>query len=163
MHFIYILAGWEGSAADGRVLRDAVSRANGLKIPRGNYYLVDSGYSNGEGFLPPYRGVRYHLKEWKTGRNSPQNHEKFFNMKHASARNVIERTFGLLKARWAILRSSAFYSIKVQNRIIMACCLLHNYIRQEMTDDPIEPLLTDEGFGDEEFGEYLGTVDSNPI
>ncbi|KAL0394571.1 UNVERIFIED_CONTAM: hypothetical protein Slati_4423300 [Sesamum latifolium] len=58
MHFIYVLAGWEGSAADGRVLRDAVSRPNGLKIPRGNYYLVDSGYSNGEGVLSLYWGVR---------------------------------------------------------------------------------------------------------
>ncbi|KAL0420269.1 UNVERIFIED_CONTAM: hypothetical protein Slati_3049800 [Sesamum latifolium] len=48
----------EGSAADARVLRDSISRPNGLKIPRGNYYLVDSGYSNGEGFLSPYRGVR---------------------------------------------------------------------------------------------------------
>ncbi|KAL0458157.1 UNVERIFIED_CONTAM: hypothetical protein Slati_0442900 [Sesamum latifolium] len=84
-------------AADARVLRDSISRPNGLKIPRGNYYLVDSGYSNGEGFLSPYRGVRYHLKEWDSGRNSPQNHEEFFNMKHASARTVTERTFGLLK------------------------------------------------------------------
>jgi hypothetical protein len=25
MHLIYILAGWKGSAADGRVLRDAIS------------------------------------------------------------------------------------------------------------------------------------------
>ncbi|KAL0283539.1 UNVERIFIED_CONTAM: hypothetical protein Sangu_2883100 [Sesamum angustifolium] len=55
MHFIYVLAGWEGSAANGRVLRDAVSKPNGLKIPRGNYYLVDSAYSNGEEFLLPYR------------------------------------------------------------------------------------------------------------
>ncbi|KAL0386300.1 UNVERIFIED_CONTAM: hypothetical protein Sradi_3024300 [Sesamum radiatum] len=139
MCFIYVLAGWEGSAADARVLRDAISRPNGLKIPRGNYYFVEYSYSNGEEFLSPYRGVRYHLKEvWDSGQNAPQNHEEFFNMKHASARNVIERMFGLLKARWAILRSPAFYSIKIQNRIIMACCLLHNYIRQEMADDPIE-------------------------
>lgn len=35
MQFIYVLAGWEGSAADGRILRDALSRPNGLKVPRG--------------------------------------------------------------------------------------------------------------------------------
>ncbi|GKB16576.1 hypothetical protein Tco_0850499 [Tanacetum coccineum] len=29
----YVLAGWDGSAADSRVLRDATSRPNGLKIP----------------------------------------------------------------------------------------------------------------------------------
>ncbi|KAA0052026.1 retrotransposon protein [Cucumis melo var. makuwa] len=32
--FIYVLAGWEGSAADSRILRDAISRPNGLKVPR---------------------------------------------------------------------------------------------------------------------------------
>ncbi|KAL0433154.1 UNVERIFIED_CONTAM: hypothetical protein Slati_2649700 [Sesamum latifolium] len=69
--FHIYLAGWGDSAADARVLHDAISRPNGLKIPQGNYYLVDSGYSNGEGFLSPYRGVRYHLKEWDSGRNSP--------------------------------------------------------------------------------------------
>ena len=35
MQFIYVLPGWEGSAADGSVLRDALSRSNGLKVPRG--------------------------------------------------------------------------------------------------------------------------------
>ncbi|XP_031108646.1 uncharacterized protein LOC116013132 [Ipomoea triloba] len=34
MHFIYVLPGWEGSAADGRVLRDAISRKNGLMVPQ---------------------------------------------------------------------------------------------------------------------------------
>ncbi|KAG6467472.1 hypothetical protein ZIOFF_074728 [Zingiber officinale] len=31
----YVLPGWEVSAADGRVLRDAISRRNVLKIPQG--------------------------------------------------------------------------------------------------------------------------------
>ena len=36
MQFIYVLPGWEGSAHDGRVLRDAVTRRTGLKVPQGN-------------------------------------------------------------------------------------------------------------------------------
>ena len=35
MQFIYVLSGWEGSAHDGRVLRDAVTKPNGLKVPIG--------------------------------------------------------------------------------------------------------------------------------
>ncbi|XVF23423.1 hypothetical protein REPUB_Repub13aG0036700 [Reevesia pubescens] len=35
MQFIYILPGWEGSAVNSRVLRDAISKRNGLKVPRG--------------------------------------------------------------------------------------------------------------------------------
>ncbi|CAN0898105.1 hypothetical protein LINGRAHAP2_LOCUS19527 [Linum grandiflorum] len=34
MEFIYVLSGWEGSTHDGRVLRDDVSRPNGLKVPK---------------------------------------------------------------------------------------------------------------------------------
>ncbi|KAG8373787.1 hypothetical protein BUALT_Bualt11G0061400 [Buddleja alternifolia] len=48
MNFVYMFPGWEGSAADGTVLRDAVSRANGLKVPTGQYYLCDNGYMNSE-------------------------------------------------------------------------------------------------------------------
>ncbi|KAH1121694.1 hypothetical protein J1N35_004854 [Gossypium stocksii] len=33
MQFVYVLPGWEGSVADGRVLRDAISRRHGLKVP----------------------------------------------------------------------------------------------------------------------------------
>ena len=35
IRFIYVLAGWEGSAHDSYVLQDALSRPNGLKIPEG--------------------------------------------------------------------------------------------------------------------------------
>ncbi|CAL2229050.1 unnamed protein product [Prunus armeniaca] len=101
MQFIFVLSGWEGFAFNSRVLRDA--RPTGLSVPTGYYYLVDGGYTNNEGFLAPYRGTRYHLSEWREG-NTRVNHQEYFNMKHAKARNVIERCFGLLKARWGILR-----------------------------------------------------------
>lgn len=61
----------------------------------------------------------------------PQTPKEFFNMKHSSCRNVIERAFGLLKGRWAILRGKSFYPIKTQCKIIVACCLLHNFIKRE--------------------------------
>ncbi|KAL0295555.1 UNVERIFIED_CONTAM: hypothetical protein Sangu_2507200 [Sesamum angustifolium] len=99
MQFIYVLSGWEGSAADSRVLRDAIHRDGGLRVPSGNYYLWNNGYANAEGFLTLYKGVRYHLREWDRGTGGPRNKEELFNLKHSSARNVIERTFGLLKRK----------------------------------------------------------------
>ena len=148
MQFIFVLPGWEGSAADGRVLRDALDRPHGLKVPRPCYYLVDAGYTNGEGFLAPYRGQRYHLNDWRDG-HQPTTPKELYNMKHSSARNVIERCFGILKARWGILRDNSYYPIDLKNRIIMACCLLHNFIRQEMPNDPFETENEpDEGTGD---------------
>ncbi|CAN1160508.1 hypothetical protein LINPERHAP2_LOCUS23356, partial [Linum perenne] len=63
---------------------------------KGSYYLCDAGYANREGFLTPFRGQRYHLREWGPG-SRPNTSEEYYNMKHSSARNVIERTFGILK------------------------------------------------------------------
>ncbi|XP_047263675.1 putative nuclease HARBI1 [Capsicum annuum] len=95
-----MLPGWEGSAADGRVLRDAI--------------------------------------DWRGDNPSPRCKEEHFNMRHSRARNVIERAFGLLKGRWGILRSPSWYSVKVHNRVISACYLIHNFIHREMEVDPLD-------------------------
>ncbi|KAL4028536.1 hypothetical protein IC575_011733 [Cucumis melo] len=102
------------------------------------YYLVDVGYPNVEGFLAPYRGQCYHLQEWRGPENAPSMSKEFFNMKHSSARNVIERAFDVLKGRWAILWGKSYYPVEVQCRTILACCLLHNLINREMTNFDIE-------------------------
>ena len=60
--FTYILAGWEGSAHVGAVLEAAFDA--GFKIPMGKYYLADAGYALTPWCITPYRGVRYHLREW---------------------------------------------------------------------------------------------------
>ncbi|KAF5934076.1 hypothetical protein HYC85_030247 [Camellia sinensis] len=159
--FIYVLLGWEGSASDSRVLRDAISRPNGLRVPTGSYYLVDAGYTNGEGFLAPYRGQRYHLSTWREG-GAPTNPEEFFNMKHSAARNIIKRCFGLLKLRWAILRTYSYFPIKTQCRIITACCLLHNLIKREMPMDPFEVDLDDTLPNNQETrDEYIDTIEGS--
>lgn len=62
MKFIYVLAGWEGSANDGQVFHYA--REHDLFIPEGKYYLADAGFPICDSLLVPYRGKRYHLKEW---------------------------------------------------------------------------------------------------
>ncbi|KAA0063753.1 putative nuclease HARBI1 [Cucumis melo var. makuwa] len=82
-------------------------------------------------------GERYHLSKWRGGGNAPTTTQEFFNIKHSSAQNVIEREFGLLKGRWAILRGKSYYPVDVQCRTIMACCLLHNLINREMTNSEI--------------------------
>ena len=76
----------------------------------GKYFLVDAGYTNGPRFLAPYRGTRYHLNEWIG--NTPQSYKELFNIRHASAQNAIERSFGILIKRWSILRSPSFFNIK---------------------------------------------------
>uniref|UniRef100_A0A453JC04 DDE Tnp4 domain-containing protein n=1 Tax=Aegilops tauschii subsp. strangulata TaxID=200361 RepID=A0A453JC04_AEGTS len=77
LRFIYVLAGWEGSTHDSYVLQDALSRPNGLKIPEGKFFLADAGYAARPGILPPYRAVRYHLKEYRGARDDENPRELF--------------------------------------------------------------------------------------
>ncbi|XP_061365685.1 protein ALP1-like [Gastrolobium bilobum] len=160
--FIYVLPGWEGSAADSKVLKDAISRTNGLRVPKGYYYMCDAGYMNEEGFLTPYKGQRYHLSEWRHGAQ-PTTPQEFFNMKHSGARNVLERCFEMLKGRWAIVRSKSFYPVKTHCRIITACCLLHNHIRREMPIDPLEDNMGDMAVPEDNFQghEMISHVESS--
>ncbi|KAL8112676.1 hypothetical protein AgCh_020116 [Apium graveolens] len=153
LQFQYVLTGWEESAADGRVLRDAIYRHR-LIIPIG--------------FLAPFRGERYHLNDWDDD-NQPTSAREYFNMMHSSAMNVIERCFGILKKRWAILRSPSFYPVKTQNRIVLASCILHNYIRTESEfdqaeiefdqDRPEDPNDQNEHEADEDHITTIGTSD----
>lgn len=85
-------------------------------------------------------------------------------MKHSSARNVIERCFGLLKKRWGILRSPSFYPIRTQNKIIVACCLMHNFIRQEMAIDPFEDEEIEVNHEETRVDEdYINTVETSHV
>ncbi|KAI0037389.1 hypothetical protein FA95DRAFT_1507029, partial [Auriscalpium vulgare] len=36
-----------------------------LRVPVGRYYVADAGFPNCDALLVPYRGVRYHLREWQ--------------------------------------------------------------------------------------------------
>jgi len=80
--------------------------------------------------ITPYRGVRYHLKEYS--RKGPQNAKELFNLQHSSLRNVIERTFGVLKKRFLILGSGTepHYDVDTMTKIVLACCILHNFLRR---------------------------------
>jgi hypothetical protein len=56
-------------------------------------------------------------------------------MRHASARNVIERIFGILKRRFRILQLPPEYNMDVQALIPPALAALHNFIRKFDPDE----------------------------
>ena len=102
MRFLYFLSGWEGSAAY------AAMYLVDLTIPQGKFYLVDAGFGICDSLLVPYHGVCYHLAEWGRANTRyvlysyikvrifilpnfrPANREELFNLRHASAKNVVE-------------------------------------------------------------------------
>ncbi|XP_076894032.1 uncharacterized protein LOC143546207 [Bidens hawaiensis] len=76
---------------------------------------------------------------------------QYFKKKHESARKDIERSFGVLKKRWSIIRQPAhFLQMDKLRNIMHTCIILHNMILEdsgravcqgEYNDEP-EPICT---------------------
>ena len=125
--FSYALVGWEGSAHDSTVLDDA--RLKGLPLLNNKFYLADAGYALSRNVLTPFRGVRYHLKEFGGGNLRPHNKYELFNLRHSTKRNAVERILGVTKNRFPLLRNMRSYNISFEGQLIMCCFMLHNIVQ----------------------------------
>ncbi|XP_059226785.1 putative nuclease HARBI1 isoform X1 [Stomoxys calcitrans] len=116
---------WEASTADLKLQND---------FDRGkrNFWILgDGGYKLKPFLMTPYRNPR-DLAETR------------YNRKHASARNVVERCFGLLKNRFRCIIGSRglHYSPEKATQIINACCALHNMcITYKCIEEPTDPYI----------------------
>ena len=90
-----------------------------------------------QGYMGPYRGTRYHLEDFRrtSGSNVRRSRKERFNQLHSSCRMIIERTFGVWKARFAILAHMPSYKIETQTDIVIATIAIHNYIRKQNVGD----------------------------
>ncbi|CAI9298375.1 unnamed protein product [Lactuca saligna] len=139
MCFTFVWVGWERTAHNTRIFSEALQRPDlNFSYPTGDkYYVVDAGYPNTRGYLAPYKGtnIRYHLPDFRRGHSAavrePRGPKEKFNYLHSSLRNIIKRTFGVWKARWALLRDMHVnYKYKNQIKIVIASMAIHNYIRK---------------------------------
>lgn len=109
-----VVAMWPGSTHDSRVLR--TSRI-GIAFENGEYgeafLLGDSGYPCRKYLMTPFI-------------TPTEPHHVNFNKSHGKSRVVIEQTFGILKNRFAILRSPMRLIPERACKCIIACVVLHN-------------------------------------
>ncbi|KAJ1689607.1 hypothetical protein LUZ63_013762 [Rhynchospora breviuscula] len=159
--FVAVLAGWEGSGHDSLILRRAVEQ--GFTVPEGRYYLVDSGYANTHQFLSPYRGITYHLAKFRQRRieDRYENGEELFNHRHAQLRNMVEKAFGILKGRFHLLKDMRAYKYDFQTDIVIACCVLHNFlIRHPNLDHDTEQFPEDASSDDDDDNPRTSGIES---
>ncbi|KAJ1141965.1 hypothetical protein NDU88_008293 [Pleurodeles waltl] len=124
-------------------------------VPPHSYHPIltgDSGYPHLSWLLTPVRNARTRAEER-------------YNEAHGRTRRIIERTFGLLKARFRFLHltgGSLYYSPKKMCQIIVACCMLHNlalrrqvlFLREDVRGDclvaVVEPVDSEQEEAEEE-------------
>lgn len=117
--FLDVYCGWPGSVHDARILRNsdigqkAYSNPTSL-FPPETYLLGDSAYPLLPWLITPFK---------RTTILSAR--QKRFNKKHSCTRNVIERSFGLLKSRFRKLTCMDFKTGDIP-MIVTAATVLHN-------------------------------------
>ncbi|XP_020581050.1 putative nuclease HARBI1 [Phalaenopsis equestris] len=146
MCFTFVMAGWEGSAHARRGFKTATRDPNNNfpHPPTGKYYLVDAGYPLQRGYLKPFPDTRYHIPDFARASNVTRGRKEMFNKRHSSLRGVIERTFGVWKKKWVILRDMPPYNFSKQVHIVCATMALHNYIRRHHSRSDIDFHLAEE-------------------
>ncbi|XP_050897621.1 uncharacterized protein LOC127104478 [Lathyrus oleraceus] len=130
MCFTFALCGWEGYVHDAKILMDTLRKPN-LRFPYPTKY---SGYPSLKGFLAPYKNARYHLTHSRLAPGFRSRNENF-NYYHSCLKSVIERTFGVVKARWKVLQEIPNFKLQTQTTIIWARFALYNFLRRTDSSD----------------------------
>ncbi|PLW34171.1 hypothetical protein PCASD_13317 [Puccinia coronata f. sp. avenae] len=124
------------------------SGGTGVDVPilEKKYFLADAGYALQKGLLTPFQATRYHLKEQAAAGLRPATQKELYNLRHSSLRNVVERLFGCLKAKFKILTTPYEHSIERQVQLVYALATLWNFLRNHQQLDDNQILMDDEAF-----------------
>jgi hypothetical protein len=140
LYYLYCQLGGEGTANDPQILNKLLEDRL-FSLSGNDRILLDAIYRYRDNMLTPYRGVRYHLKEWENSRLRPCNYRELYNLRHAQLRSCIERAFGYTKCKFRILQSPLPFHDHTKQILILYCIFgLHNFIlRREGVQEQFIP------------------------
>nr|CAI5854096.1 unnamed protein product [Callosobruchus analis] len=68
--------------------------------------------------------------------------EKIFNYRLCRARRIVEKVCGILASHFQTLQSNLRMNLEAVDKIILACCVLHTYLRKK-SDSYLTPTVVD--------------------
>lgn len=128
MRILDVCCRWPGSAHDATIfansnLYDRIERGD---FGEASVIVGDSAYGPERFMCKPLR-------------NAVSDSEQNYQQSQIKTRNVAERTFGILKERFLCLHRGLNYKLPKMQDVIVACCILHNFIKNDQIPTPIEP------------------------
>ena len=152
--FIYVNVGCEGRASDGGIWSKC-SFFKHLNAPNNPLNIPDASALPGVDVLCPYvligdSAFKLHGNMMKPFPGRPLTRkQRIFNYRLSRARNTVENVFGIMSCRFRILRTCLEISPEHVELVVMAVCILHNYLREEASPQymPAEAVDHDIGNG----------------
>lgn len=127
MRFLDVTARWPGSAHDSTIYQGSeICR----RFERGEFgmdsaIIGDSAYAVGSYICKPLANVT----------NAS---ERNYQNAQIRSRNVVERTFGVLKRKFPCLALGLDFNLNAVQDVITACCILYNMLIVEGDNDTID-------------------------
>lgn len=131
--FLYIDVGAYGKSNDSSVFKDSLfykhMTEGTLNIPPPkpitvdntslpHIFVADDAFGLAKNIMCPYVG------------NKLSHEKRVFNYRCSRARRYIECTFGIMANKWRVFHRPLNVNLEFAESIILACCVLHNYVRQ---------------------------------
>ena len=123
--------GCQGRISDGGVLKNSIlyeklencelGIPNPQPLPGRNrplpyVFVADGAFALHDNIMKPYPGVQEKGSE-----------KRVFNYRLSRARRVVENVFGILSAKFRVLRKPLLLQPDKAEKIVLACCYMHNF------------------------------------
>ncbi|XP_045453417.1 uncharacterized protein LOC123662651 [Melitaea cinxia] len=134
--FLLVDFGTNGRISDGGVLQNTkffeMLQDNKMELPDAEVvknsstslpyvFVADGAFSLRVDMIKPFRQADLHSRE-----------RKIFNYRLSRARHIVENAFGILASRFRIYHTVINLEPKNIEKIVMATCVLHNYLMKHV-------------------------------
>lgn len=164
--FTYVDVGAYGSEGDCNIFRNsqfgrnvlndrfpfpANAMLNGVSLPF--FFVADDAFPLCKRIMKPFNN-----------KNMPTE-EVIYNYRLSRARRCIENAFGLLCTKWACLKKTLYCGPDRAQKIMAACCMLHNFLIEEKSVVYCPPGYMDklDDMGNIVEGEWRNRVNENSL
>ncbi|XP_031351783.1 putative nuclease HARBI1 [Photinus pyralis] len=135
--FIYCHFGTNGRVSDGGVieyttfydkLKDGTLRIPLASEPKNSgrllpyVFIGDEAFALREDFLKPFSQKQLNSEK------------RIFNYRLSRCRRIVENAFGILAARFRLFHTAINMKLENIDKVVLACCALHNFLRESSSD-----------------------------